>query len=214
MNLASAYGRSWGYGTVEAAIKNALERCKKGEKKYDNIRECRLHSIGNIKVVSMTKEEIERAITLYKSNVNATNEDLAKPDLALLKLPDVEFSELRISDTRRNVGTYEGHPKWRPGSDKRSLMIGEESIAFFFITLLNISPGESYSWHWKFYTPESELYWDSKNGTSLITTPSWNFYHTLHLDSPLVQAGLWKVEFEFDERVVEERTFEILETGG
>ncbi len=207
---ASGWGWSWSHGTVESAIEGALENCQKGRKEYySESFECRLHSVGDIKVVGMSEEQLDKAIEYYGSNIFATNEDFAMPELALPKAHDPVFSDLKISDTRRSVGTYEGYPKWRPGPDKNSLTIGEENIAFFYIKISNIKPGQTHSWHWKFYTPDNKLYWDSEKRTRKIG-PSWNFYHTLFLDSPLVQAGQWKVEFEFDERVVEQRTFEIL----
>ncbi len=210
---ASAYGRSWDHGTMEVAIERAIEGCEKGEKKYDNIGKCRLHSIGDIKVFGMSEEQLDKAIEYYGSNIFATNEDFAMPELALPIAHDPVFSDLKISDTKRSVGTYEGYPKWRPGPDKNSFTIGEENFAFFYIKISNTNPGQTHSWYWKFYTPDKKLYWDSEKRTKKIG-PSWNFYHTLFLDTPLVQAGQWKVEFEYDERVVEERTFEILEAGG
>ncbi len=66
-----------------------------------------------------------------------------------------------------------------------------------------------HSWHWKFYTPDNKIHWATKKQTKSLDYSSWNFYETLHIDD--VQPGVWKVEFEFDERMVKQTTFEILE---
>ena len=78
--FAWAAGWSWGYGTVEGAINGALENCQKRQEKYIKIFECRLHSVGDINVGGMSEEQLDKAIALYKSNIWATNEDLAKSE--------------------------------------------------------------------------------------------------------------------------------------
>ena len=78
--FAWAGGQSWGNGTVEGATETALEGCQKQQEKYLRIYECRLHSVGDINVVGMSEEQLDKAIEFYKSNRNATNEDFAKSE--------------------------------------------------------------------------------------------------------------------------------------
>ncbi len=68
---AAASAWSWRNGTVEGAIEQALENCQKGRKKYltSRIYECRLHSIGDIRVAGMSDDELEAAIKIYKADV-------------------------------------------------------------------------------------------------------------------------------------------------
>lgn len=77
-NEAASMGWSSNNRTVEGAIEKALEGCRKGEKTYIEITKCRLHSIGDIKVADMEKEQVDKAIALYTFNKLATNEDLLK----------------------------------------------------------------------------------------------------------------------------------------
>ena len=72
--LASSVGRSWGYGTVEGAIEGALVGCRKGGKKYIKIRECRIYAVGDIKVAGMSEEQLDKVISFYENNLNATKE--------------------------------------------------------------------------------------------------------------------------------------------
>lgn len=75
---AASIGSSWSSSTVEDAIERALRGCRKGEKKYISITKCRLHSIGDINVAKLKKDEVDKAIALYTLNRLATNEDLLK----------------------------------------------------------------------------------------------------------------------------------------
>jgi hypothetical protein len=79
-------GWSWNHRTVESAIVGALAGCKKNEKRYIQISACRLHSIGDIKVAGMRKEQLEKAIALYTVNRFATNENFLK----LVEVPKTE----------------------------------------------------------------------------------------------------------------------------
>jgi hypothetical protein len=63
---------------VEGAIEGALEGCRKGEKVYETTTKCKLHSIGDIKVAGMEKEQLDKAMALYTLNRFATNEELLK----------------------------------------------------------------------------------------------------------------------------------------
>ncbi len=65
---------------MEGAIEKALEGCQKGQEKYMRVFECRLHSVGDINVVGMSEEQLDKAIEFYKSNLSATNEDFAKSE--------------------------------------------------------------------------------------------------------------------------------------
>ncbi len=128
------------------------------------------------------------------------------------KIHNLVISDFIISDTKYSAGTYEsGYTRWRPGESKSSFTIGEGNIAFFYMKVSNIVRGQFHTSQWKFYTPDNKLYWDSVKVARFMDSPVWtvwNFYKTLHLD--YVQPGGWKVEFEFDERVVKQATFEIL----
>ncbi len=70
-NQAAVWSWSWSNGTVESAIEQALENCQKGRNKYliSRIFECRLHSIGDIRVAGMSDDELEAAIKIYKADV-------------------------------------------------------------------------------------------------------------------------------------------------
>jgi hypothetical protein len=71
-------GYTWNHRTVEGAIEQALKGCKDGEKKQIQITPCELHSIGDINVAGMKKEQIDKAIALYTLNKFATNDELLK----------------------------------------------------------------------------------------------------------------------------------------
>ncbi len=62
--------------SVDRAIEMSLERCEKEGESAFVLDRCRLHSIGDINVSKMTKEQIDRAISVYKSNTSATNKDV------------------------------------------------------------------------------------------------------------------------------------------
>ena len=68
----------WAYNnrSVDRAIERSLEACEKEGASSFVLDRCRLHSIGDINVSKMTKEQIDRAIRVYKSNVLATNKDV------------------------------------------------------------------------------------------------------------------------------------------
>ena len=72
----------------------------------------------------------------------------------------------------------------------------------------NLTPGENYSRYWKIYTPDNELHWTSAKVSGPWKYRTWSTYKTLHLSS--IQTGEWRVELEFDGRLIEQATFEIL----
>jgi hypothetical protein len=199
--LAASIGWSFKQRSVEGAIERALAGCKTGQKKYSKISECRLFALGNIEVAGLSEEQLDKAISFYRNNLNATKEDLATGSAPLT----VPTFDLLISDEKRFVGT-----KVRPGSETNSITMDEGNIAFFFVKAANITPGDFHTWQWKFYAPTEEMISGFIKSGGMISGSRWNYWETLHLTSPRIQPGLWKVEFEFDERVVVERTFEIL----
>ena len=201
LHLASAFAWTSNATTVESAIEGALAGCLKGEKQGSRIKECGLHAIGDIVVSGMSDEQLDKAISFYRNNLNATKEDLATGSAQLT----VPTFDLLISDEKRFVGT-----KVRPGSETNSITMDEGNIAFFFVMVANITPGDFHTWQWKFYAPTEEMISGFIKSGGMISGSRWNYWETLHLTSPRIQPGLWKVEFEFDERVVVERTFEIL----
>ncbi len=73
---------SWtaAYLSAELAVDAGLKLCrelKSGELDLQiQTAECYLHSIGNINVSGMTGEKLKKAIELYQSNPDATNDDL------------------------------------------------------------------------------------------------------------------------------------------
>ncbi len=73
---ADVVGWHSGQYTVEDAIKKSLEWCERGAAQHGATQFCRLHSVGDINVSQMTKEQRDRAIRVYKSNVLATNKDV------------------------------------------------------------------------------------------------------------------------------------------
>jgi hypothetical protein len=68
-------GWASGHRTAEGAIEKALEKCQKGRQEHGVDLECRLHSVGDINVDGMSKEQLAKAIELYKSNIGVTSYD-------------------------------------------------------------------------------------------------------------------------------------------
>ncbi len=126
-----AYAAGWRSGqyTVEDAIKKSLENCEKYA--VTTTQFCRLHSVGDINVSQMTKEQRDRAIRVYKSNVLATNKDVqgevkeqtptAEPVMPLtsfkgvlraMGLSDLEaFQEAKYFIGRKCLDRFERHEK-------------------------------------------------------------------------------------------------------
>ena len=120
-----------------------------------------------------------------------------------------ETSGLVISDTRHSIGqTGEGKERWRPGQTKNIFTIGKQDFVFFFITFYDLKLDQNYTRHWKFYSPDGRLHWTSSKKEWVNQNKTFNLYYTLYLSR--LSIGKWRVEFEIDDRVIKQATFEIL----
>ena len=68
-----AFGSSWNQGSIDRAIDDALERCRRNAEIAES---CRLHYLGDIDVSGLNDEELGRAKAVYRRNLSATIDDL------------------------------------------------------------------------------------------------------------------------------------------
>jgi hypothetical protein len=76
----TAWGWSFGYSTVEAAIERAMQECTLARERESAIPPCQLFSLGGIVVYGMTEAERQAAIGIYRKKPDATNADLPPRD--------------------------------------------------------------------------------------------------------------------------------------
>jgi hypothetical protein len=72
----SARGWSYRYGSLDEAVKAAMDECANSQKSLSVSDPCQLFAIGDIVVYGMTEAEQRTAAEIYKKNKDATNADL------------------------------------------------------------------------------------------------------------------------------------------
>lgn len=72
-SLLRAFGSSWNQGSIDRAIDDALERCRRNAEIAES---CRVHYLGDIDVSGLNEEELGRAKVIYRRNLSATIDDL------------------------------------------------------------------------------------------------------------------------------------------
>lgn len=121
--------------------------------------------------------------------------------------PDApQFSEIVISDHWVPFGDRSR----RPGPRRNTFVDGKDTNAFFFIQLQFFKPGSRHTWQWRVFSPGGEFSYARSpyRRKVLRSQPAIHFWYNFNLaPSGNDRLGRWRVQFEFDGKVVRESTF-------